>query len=151
MKRLIALVIGSAGGVGYLPRGGATVGTLLGAATFYALRPSYRTRLVMVAGATVAGQLASDTIASEHDHDPSYVIIDEIAGVWLALSPLPIEPARTAVGAALFRVLDRAKPSIVGAIDKRGGRYSVMGDDLVAGVLTATILIAGAALARPAR
>jgi phosphatidylglycerophosphatase A len=147
MKRSAAVIIGSLGGIGYLPRGAATVGTFLGAAIFAAMRPSPKTRLAMVVGATLAGQFASSVLATDEDSDPSFVIVDELAGVWLALSPLPVAPARLAAGAAAFRLLDRTKPSVVGLVDERGGRYSVMGDDLAAGLITALILVVGASLA----
>ncbi len=79
-------------------------------------------------------------IVSADNHDPSYVIIDEVAGVWLALAPLRTTPTRAAAGALIFRLLDRSKPSVIGIVDERGGRYSVMGDDLVAGLVTAGVL-----------
>ncbi len=73
--------------------------------------------------------------------DPGFVVIDEVAGQWIALLGL----ARPGVwgllaGFALFRLLDVAKPGPVGWADRQGGAWGVMGDDLIAGAVVAVVL-----------
>lgn len=81
-------------------------------------------------------------------HDDKRIVIDELAGMWFALS---IAPAITigmneltvlengfliqsALSFALFRYFDIAKPSIIGRIDREvKGGLGVMGDDIIAG------------------
>ncbi len=67
-------------------------------------------------------------------HDPSEIVIDEVAGVWLAISVSGGSLLATALSFAFFRLLDITKPSIIGKIDRdvKGG-LGVMGDDMVAG------------------
>ena len=79
-----------------------------------------------------------DTLKLE---DPSEVVSDEFAGMWLALIFLPKEIV-TAVGAFLvFRLLDIGKPLFIGWIDKNvHGGLGVMADDLVAGAVTALFM-----------
>ncbi|WP_418180008.1 phosphatidylglycerophosphatase A [Aliarcobacter lanthieri] len=72
-------------------------------------------------------------------HDSSEIVIDELAGMWIALSICGINSENIWILAPLafifFRLFDIWKPSIIGKIDKdvKGG-LGVMGDDVVAGV-----------------
>jgi phosphatidylglycerophosphatase A len=81
-------------------------------------------------------------------HDDKSIVIDELAGMWFALSVAPaitIAPHELAnlengfliqsiLSFALFRYFDIAKPSIIGRIDREAkGGIGVMGDDIIAG------------------
>lgn len=94
----------------------------------------------------------------QDDHDPSYVVVDELVGQWIALLPLSFGAAH--VGASifalwpgwiaafvLFRLFDIAKPGPVGWADRRNTPLGVMLDDVIAGVLAALCVVALAALA----
>ena len=64
-------------------------------------------------------------------HDPTAVVIDEIAGQWLTLCAAPLDPLAYGVGFVLFRVFDVLKPWPVGWLDRRvGGSFGVMIDDV---------------------
>lgn len=81
-------------------------------------------------------------------HDDKRIVIDELAGMWFALSIAPaisvginevsaIENGfliQSLLSFALFRYFDIAKPSIIGRIDREvEGGLGVMGDDIIAG------------------
>ena len=72
-------------------------------------------------------------------HDNSEIVIDELAGMWIALSICGINSSNIIIMASLafifFRIFDIWKPSIIGKIDRdvKGG-LGVMGDDVVAGI-----------------
>ena len=72
-------------------------------------------------------------------HDGKEIVIDELAGMWLALSICGINEANFVIMSILafvyFRIFDIFKPSIIGRIDRdvKGG-WGVMGDDVVAGI-----------------
>lgn len=73
------------------------------------------------------------------EHDSKEIVIDELAGMWLALSICGINEENLYIMAALafvfFRLFDIWKPSIIGKIDEKvQGGWGVMGDDLVAGI-----------------
>jgi phosphatidylglycerophosphatase A len=78
-------------------------------------------------------------------HDDKSIVIDELAGMWIALSIAPgnteIATTELSVGLyqaivafALFRYFDITKPSFIGRVDRdvKGG-LGVMGDDIIAG------------------
>ena len=73
--------------------------------------------------------------------DPSWVVIDEFAGQWIAMLSLA-RPTLAGLAAAflLFRFLDIVKPGPIAWADRQRGPAAVMADDLVAGVITAGIL-----------
>lgn len=139
-RQRLRLAVLSCGGIGCLPRGAATGGALAGAALDVVLRPNVATRVAWVVAVTCAGQVLSRPYISASSPDPGFIVIDELAGVWTALVPVPITAFNAIVGAVVFRLLDRFKPGPIGAIDRRGGRFGVMADDLAAGVATALAL-----------
>ena len=73
------------------------------------------------------------------EHDSKEIVIDELAGMWIALSICQITPENiyylAPIAFIYFRIFDIWKPSIIGRIDKdvKGG-WGVMGDDIVAGL-----------------
>lgn len=110
-------------------------------------------------GVTLLGYWAvARDLPAWHDGDPSQIVIDEVAGMWLAL----LFPAAAfwlmgltdwAVAAypgwlaafVFFRLFDIWKPWLVGRADRLPGVRGVMGDDLWAGLFAglATMLAAG--------
>ena len=73
------------------------------------------------------------------EHDSKEIVIDELAGMWLALSICGITDVIFYITGALafvyFRLFDIWKPSLIGKIDQKvKGGWGVMGDDLLAGV-----------------
>lgn len=79
------------------------------------------------------------------DEDPSEIVIDEVAGQWLAMSFTVIPLWRHGVSILdawpgfvvpflLFRLFDIWKPWLVGRADRQGGAIGVMMDDLWAGL-----------------
>ena len=69
--------------------------------------------------------------------DPA-LVLDEMAGIWLALALLPSDVLVMAAGFLLFRLFDILKPWPVSWADHRvQGGIGVMLDDIVAGVLAA--------------
>jgi len=81
-------------------------------------------------------------------HDDKRIVIDELVGMWFALSVAPAISInineisnfengfliQSILSFFLFRYFDIAKPSIIGRIDREAkGGVGVMGDDIVAG------------------
>ena len=74
-------------------------------------------------------------------HDPTAVVIDEIAGQWLTLCLVPLDPLAYAAGFFLFRVFDVLKPWPVSWLDRRvGGGFGVMIDDVAAALYAGGVL-----------
>ncbi len=68
-------------------------------------------------------------------HDASSIVIDEVAGIWLAFTLSSDTWIQVILSIALFRLFDIWKPSIIGRIDRDvDGGLGVMGDDIIAGI-----------------
>jgi phosphatidylglycerophosphatase A len=71
--------------------------------------------------------------------DPGEIVIDEVAGLWVALALTPQALALPAL--FLFRVIDILKPFPVNAAERLPGGVGIMADDVVGGLLTAALLL----------
>lgn len=74
------------------------------------------------------------------EHDSKEIVIDELAGMWVALSICGINENNMIIMGALafiyFRIFDIWKPSIIGRVDEKvEGGWGVMGDDILAGIV----------------
>ena len=70
-------------------------------------------------------------------------MIDEVAGLWLALSCAPLSPLGIALAFALFSLFDIVKPFPINLVEaKIKGAHGVMLDDIMAGVWAGLLLIA---------
>ena len=74
------------------------------------------------------------------NHDPSYIIIDELVGQWLALLFLPEGFFNIAIAFILFRFFDIIKPWPIRLIEKVPKGLGVMSDDLTAGLITLVLI-----------
>lgn len=136
---------------GLSPKAPGTIGTLaslpLGIAILVYLGPQ-----TLFLSALLITLIAIKSInayeASSGNHDDQRIVIDELVGLWFALSIAPGIGFDIATlmqwnnGIALqivlsfifFRIYDIKKPSIIGRIDREAkGGLGVMGDDIVAG------------------
>ena len=91
---------------------------------------------------TLAGCWALARLPAARE-DPSWVVVDEAAGMSLALAAAPPGWWGALLAFLLFRALDVGKPGPVGWADRHAGTLGVMGDDLIAGALAALALLLG--------
>ncbi len=78
---------------------------------------------------------AYDLIRHEGVKDPGWFVMDEAAGMWLALLGLPKDNLPVLAAAfAVFRIFDIAKPWIIKKADRLPGAAAIMLDDLLAAV-----------------
>lgn len=72
--------------------------------------------------------------------DAKEIIIDEVAGQWIALLVVPLDWRWWLAAFCLFRLFDILKPGPVKMAEGFSGGLGVMADDIVAGVLAAVCL-----------
>ncbi len=90
--------------------------------------------------AILIGLIAIAQIDKEEEeskiHDSSYIVIDELVGMWLAMAISGLSLAGVILSFIFFRFYDITKPSLIGKIDKEiKGGLGVVADDALAGVL----------------
>ena len=135
-------------GVGYLWPAPGTMGSILGLAVFVPLLAptSLGVQLIAWAALTVIGTWAAHRAAPGlGSKDPSEVVIDEVAAMWLATAG--VSSAGGWVAAFfLFRVFDIIKPFPGRRLEALPGGFGIMADDVVAALYTQAFLWVGRAI-----
>ena len=135
--------ISSVFGIGKLPFAPGTWGSLAAVLTWYFAGPYLHiySFFGLIISISIIGVRVSDLVVKKQNiEDPSFVVIDEWAGQWLALIGLPIIPEYAIAGFILFRFFDILKPGPIKDLEKLKGGVGIMADDLAAGFFTLLIL-----------
>jgi phosphatidylglycerophosphatase A len=166
-KDYLALAIATCG-VGYLPLAPGTWGSLVGVGLYALVRGAsmklmfdaaagrnfnllhvyygvLTVELVAIIVITLAGiWAASRTEKLSGRKDPGKVVIDEVAGQFIALMPVPFMLGTTWWSAilafVLFRFFDIVKPYPARKLESLEGGLGILADDIVAGVYAATFV-----------
>ncbi|GAA6859583.1 phosphatidylglycerophosphatase A [Helicobacter pylori] len=123
---------------GYSKKAPGTIGSLV--ALLLGLPVLIFSANTLFLGAILIGLIAIAQIDKEEEeskiHDSSYIVIDELVGMWLAMAISGLSLAGVVLSFIFFRIYDITKPSFIGKIDKEvKGGLGVVADDALAGVL----------------
>ncbi|MFP5997163.1 phosphatidylglycerophosphatase A [Helicobacter pylori] len=123
---------------GYSKKAPGTIGSLV--ALLLGLPVLIFSANTLFLGAIFIGLIAIAQIDKEEEetkrHDSSYIVIDELVGMWLAMAVSGLSLAGVILSFIFFRIYDITKPSLIGKIDKEiKGGLGVVADDALAGVL----------------
>ncbi|GAA6898480.1 phosphatidylglycerophosphatase A family protein [Helicobacter pylori] len=123
---------------GYSKKAPGTIGSLV--ALLLGLPVLIFSANTLFLGAVFIGLIAIAQIDKEEEeskiHDSSYIVIDELVGMWLAMAISGLSLAGVVLSFIFFRIYDITKPSLIGKIDKEvKGGLGVVADDALAGVL----------------
>jgi phosphatidylglycerophosphatase A len=83
----------------------------------------------------VVGVPAATIVARESGcKDPQFVVIDEVAGQWIALLGCPFDLRHAAIALVLFRLFDITKPFPARQLESLPGGWGIVFDDVAAGL-----------------
>jgi len=142
----LALTIATWFGCGYSPFAPGTAGSLGAVAVALALAGCFglgRLELACMAlAAALVGIWAGDRAARYFGRkDPGPVVVDEVAGQWLALAGAAVWNWKSWLAAfLLFRAFDIWKPFPARQAESLPGGIGIMTDDVVAGLYAALVL-----------
>lgn len=131
-------------GVGWLKPGPGTYASAAAAAVWFAGAHAARSGMsslslatAIAAGITTAIGIPVSTIVAREAgrEDPGFVVIDEVAGQWIALIAIRPDALHTLLALVLFRIFDIIKPWPVRKLERLHGGTGIMLDDVAAGVL----------------
>ena len=130
------------GPIGHLRPAPGTIGSVIGVFSGYVIADY---SAVILAAATllitIIGIYAADAYSQTTGRkDAPEVIIDEVAGQWIALIILPLDLWWFVAAFVLFRFFDITKIGPVGLAEQLSGGVGGMADDIVAGLLAALCL-----------
>jgi phosphatidylglycerophosphatase A len=149
-----AWVVGTWFGAGLLKPGPGTYGSVTAVLLWYGaariFEPGWATMAAGTAlaalAATLVGIPAATIVAREAGReDPGFVVIDEVAGQWIALIAVRPDWRHVVLALLLFRLFDIWKPWPIRKLEALPGGMGIMLDDVAAGVLA---LVCGLVLAR---
>jgi phosphatidylglycerophosphatase A len=129
--------------VGYLPLAPGTWGSIFAILLWWLFIKDLSLYVfgVVIVLFFIIGIVTSNIMINElDDNDPSYIIIDELVGQWIALLFLPKGLINIAIAFMLFRFFDIIKPWPISLIEKLPKGLGVMSDDLLAGFITLVLI-----------
>jgi len=140
----VAFAIATWGGVGYAPVASGTVASAVALVLLWLIPFTMPALAWTVAAVTAVGLWAGGRVERVlGQKDPGIIVVDEIAGMGLAVLLLPRTIPVLLVAFILFRLFDVWKPFPARESQAFTGGLGVMIDDLIAGVY-ALILVMGA-------
>jgi phosphatidylglycerophosphatase A len=112
---------------------------LLWAAFAVTLHPSTLTLTLALSLAivvTIALGIPAATIVERESgrHDPGFVVIDEVAGQWVALLFSAVDWRHGLIALVLFRLFDIVKPFPVRRLERLPAGWGIVFDDVAAGL-----------------
>ncbi len=138
---LLAKTFATFFGIGYFPLAPGTAATAAGLGVAYLLKDSPAGYFIFLAFIVVVGVPACTYLEKVlNKKDPGIVVIDEVAGILIALAGLPLNWPLMISGFFLFRAFDMFKIYPINKIEAMPGGWGIMLDDVMAGVYTNVIL-----------
>lgn len=141
---MLAKYIATWFGSGLIPKAPGTWGTVAAIPFAFVITAIFGPFALLVAAilAFVIGIWAAGAYAREIEKpDPSEVVIDEVAAIWLVLTFVPVSWVGWLIAFAVFRFFDVVKPWPVSLADtKLKGGFGIMADDIIAALYTLLIL-----------
>jgi phosphatidylglycerophosphatase A len=139
LEHRVARVLATWFGCGLSPVAPGTVGTIGALPLWLAVRGGGRAGILATAVAvTLVGVWSAGVVARESRlKDPQLVVIDEVAGVLVALAAAPQTTRGMLAAVLLFRLFDVTKPFPARRAEKLPGGWGIVLDDVVAGVQAA--------------
>jgi len=118
---------------------GSVAAVLLWAAFARLLHPApHLLVLALIAGIVLSialGVPAASIAARESGrHDPGFVVIDEVAGQWIALLGSPSDWRHALIALVLFRLFDITKPFPARHLERLPAGWGIVFDDVAAGL-----------------
>ena len=138
--RTIASFIATAGGIGFLLKGGGTAAAVVFCIAWYFFPIGYVYQALLLAVLLIAGTWSATIMETVWEHDSNKIVIDEVAGMMITLAFLPNNGVYIITGCILFRFFDIIKPLGIRRAELLPRGMGVMADDVLAGIYAQLIL-----------
>ena len=130
-------LVASVLGIGYVGKGGGTVAAVMYCIIWFLLPAGYDKsywQVIITILIIAAGTWSGGILESEWGKDSSKVVIDEVAGMAIALLFVPQQVLYVLISLVAFRFFDIVKPLGIRRTEQLPKGWGVMADDILAGV-----------------
>lgn len=137
-------------GAGYFPYGPGTMGAILACFILWVLHWLFPASfggkdfslpfLTLIICCIVIGIITGNYLEGQWGKDASRIVIDEMAGMWIATFMIPLSLYTLLAGLIIFRLFDIFKPLYIRKVEKLKGGWGVMMDDVLAGLYANLVL-----------
>lgn len=130
-------------GIGRIPKAPGTWGSLATIPLIFVLmKLGPIVYMISTLAISILAIYAADIYERQSDrHDSKEIVIDEVAGMLVTMTMLPMTWQAFVVGFVMFRFFDIFKPFPISYFDRKvPGGFGVVVDDLVAGLISNVIL-----------
>lgn len=139
----LAKIVASFFYIGFIPVIPGTFGSLASFILYFPLFYAgywqvYLVAIILIVGAGIwaAGRVARESRII----DPSFIVIDEVAGQLITLFLIPFSWVHLLAGFFLFRIMDIIKPFPGRQAEDLPGGYGIITDDVLAGIYANVLL-----------
>jgi phosphatidylglycerophosphatase A len=140
MKKRLSLTLATVFYIGFIPGAPGTYASIATTLAYFAIycvehRISSVFHVISICIISLIGiYVSTETSRNTGIEDPSFVVIDEVAGQLLTFLLLPVNGLNLFLGLAAFRLFDMWKPFPIRKLESLPGGLGIMADDLLAGV-----------------
>ncbi|RDC55846.1 phosphatidylglycerophosphatase A [Pedobacter chinensis] len=131
-------IISTGLGIGYIGKGAGTVAAAVTCTIWWFLQTEYTNPYLWPFLSTIVilllGVISGDEVELVWGKDHQRVVIDEVAGMGIALLLVPLKWEFYLIAFILFRFFDIAKPLYIRRFEALPGGWGVMADDVLAGI-----------------
>jgi phosphatidylglycerophosphatase A len=138
MQAILRFIV-TCGFIGYMPFAPGTYASILGCILIY-LFPLPFNNLPFVVLLVVFSVFCVNLMRFE-DKDPGYIVIDELAGMCVAMAGHSVTLVNVAIGFVFFRGFDILKPFPIRQAEGLRRGYGIVADDVIAGIFANALLI----------
>ena len=137
----ISKIIATVCGIGFIKKGSGTVAAIMYCIVWFLLADfSHVAQVFLLILILIAGVLSATEVEKIWGKDSYRVVIDEVAGMIIALLFIPREIKYLLAALALFRFFDILKPLGIKKMERLPVGWGVMADDVLAGIYSLVIL-----------
>ncbi|MET0573362.1 MAG: phosphatidylglycerophosphatase A [Pedobacter agri] len=131
-------------GIGYVGKGAGTLAAAVTCIIWWFSQTEYSNPYLWPFLSTILiliiGVISGDEVESVWGKDHQRVVIDEVAGMGIALLLIPLKWEYYLMALIFFRFFDIVKPLYIRRLEALPGGWGVMADDVLAGIYANVVL-----------
>ena len=118
-----------------------TLASVITAFIWYRIDFSKNVQILVIISIVIVGLLLCYLYSKYNEEkDPNFIVIDEVAGMSIALFMVPKVAHLFLLSFALFRIFDIFKPGFISTSEKIENGIGIMLDDIISGIMALSLI-----------